>query len=250
MNTLKRIQFSLISRPRNILHFPKCTRNYTETPKNSPKTQEKETGKARNWEVEDRKKEVLTIPNMLTLSRLALTPVLSYTILTNKPTLALSIFTYCAVSDVLDGYIARRFNMGSRLGSVIDPIADKVLVATLTLSLYQSIPGWLIAIIIGRDVGLLSASLIYRFISLPKPITWNQYWDASTLEVKPTNVSKANTAFQLGLLGSCILFPVVGWDTSLLWPLHYLVAGTSLYSWGQYAFFYRTHMQSGKAPPS
>lgn len=70
---------------------------------------------------------------------------------------------------------------------------------------------WLAVIILGRDVGLGISALYYRWISLPAPKTMARYWDFSlpSAEVKPTTVSKANTALQLLLVGSAIAMPVV-----------------------------------------
>jgi cardiolipin synthase len=73
---------------------------------------------------------------------------------------------------------------------------------------------WLAVIILGRDVGLGIAAIYYRWISLPPPKTFSRYWDFSlpSAEVRPTTISKYNTAFQLGLMGLTTLSPVVPLD--------------------------------------
>jgi cardiolipin synthase len=73
---------------------------------------------------------------------------------------------------------------------------------------------WLAAIILGRDVGLGIAAIYYRWISLPPPKTFARYWDFSlpSAEVRPTTISKYNTALQLGLLGLTTVAPVVAVD--------------------------------------
>lgn len=70
---------------------------------------------------------------------------------------------------------------------------------------------WLAVIILGRDVGLAISAIYYRWISLPPPKTMARYWDFSlpSAEVKPTEISKINTALQLVLVGSAIALPVV-----------------------------------------
>ena len=90
------------------------------------------------------RENVLTYPNGLSLIRIGLTPVLAFCILNHYYISSLSIFTVAGITDVLDGYIARNFpNQKSVLGSVLDPLADKLLVATVFLSLSQVdlIPG-------------------------------------------------------------------------------------------------------------
>lgn len=70
---------------------------------------------------------------------------------------------------------------------------------------------WLAVIILGRDVGLAISAIYYRWISLPPPKTMARYWDFSlpSAEVKPTTISKVNTALQLLLVGTAIALPVV-----------------------------------------
>ncbi|OAX80349.1 hypothetical protein ACJ72_05322 [Emergomyces africanus] len=68
---------------------------------------------------------IYTIPNILTFSRLAAAPVIGYCILHSYDTLALSLFAYASITDLLDGYIARKFNQQTVVGTVIDPMADK-----------------------------------------------------------------------------------------------------------------------------
>jgi cardiolipin synthase len=76
---------------------------------------------------------------------------------------------------------------------------------------------WLAVIILGRDVGLGISAIYYRWISLPPPKTFSRYWDFSlpSAEVRPTTISKYNTALQLGLMGLTITAPVVPLDLSM-----------------------------------
>ena len=76
---------------------------------------------------------------------------------------------------------------------------------------------WLAVIILGRDVGLATSAIYYRYISLPPPKTFMRYWDFSlpSAEVRPTTISKYNTFFQLGLMGATMVTPFVGADVSL-----------------------------------
>lgn len=78
---------------------------------------------------------IYTIPNALTLSRIAISPVIGYLIVNHSFTLGLSLLVIAGLTDALDGWIARRFKMSSALGSVLDPMADKILMTTLVVSL-------------------------------------------------------------------------------------------------------------------
>ncbi|KAJ8489812.1 hypothetical protein ONZ45_g13437 [Pleurotus djamor] len=131
--------------------------------------------------------------------------------------------------------------MGSVLGSILDPAADKTLMTTLTVTLAMEnmIPLPLAVIIIGRDV-LLSFSAFYiRYTSLPPPKTFSRYWDFSipSAEVRPTQISKYNTFLQLALMGTTTISPVLPVDLSLpLTGLQLIVATTTIWSGLSYIF--------------
>lgn len=78
---------------------------------------------------------IYTLPNLLTFSRLAATPLLGWLVVTERHGLAVCLLGYAAFSDLLDGWIARRWKLGTVVGSVIDPMADKALVTVLTVAL-------------------------------------------------------------------------------------------------------------------
>ncbi|MEO7658349.1 MAG: CDP-alcohol phosphatidyltransferase family protein [Pyrinomonadaceae bacterium] len=106
--------------------------------------------------------KIITIPNLLTFLRMALIPVFAIMLAYNREGWALIVFTIAGVSDGVDGFIARRMNQESELGTIIDPIADKLLMTTafvmLTLSSvvgtprHLPVPFWVTATVIGRDV--------------------------------------------------------------------------------------------------
>ncbi|KAI0440847.1 CDP-alcohol phosphatidyltransferase-domain-containing protein [Xylaria telfairii] len=161
---------------------------------------------------------IYTVPNLLTFSRLAAAPFIGYAILHDAHALALGLFAYAGVSDLLDGWIARRWKLQTVVGSVVDPMADKILMTVLTvcLAMQGALPVWLATVILGRDVGLGVAAIYYRWISLPPPKTFTRYWDFSlpSAEVRPTTISKYNTFLQLGLMGATMVAPVVAVDVS------------------------------------
>ncbi|CAG8769365.1 1316_t:CDS:2, partial [Funneliformis caledonium] len=127
----------------------------------------------------------------------------------------LSAFIYAGFTDLFDGFIARKYDMRTVLGTVMDPAADKILMTILTIVLAKKdlLPIPIAAVILGRDVGLIFASFYYRYISLPPPKTLGRYFDMSipSAEVRPTLISKINTALQLTLMGVTLASPVFGW---------------------------------------
>jgi hypothetical protein len=80
----------------------------------------------------EKHENIYTIPNILTFSRLVATPIIAYLILHDFPYLATSLLFYAGLTDLIDGWIARRYNLQSVVGTVIDPMADKFLMVTLT----------------------------------------------------------------------------------------------------------------------
>ena len=116
---------------------------------------------------------ILTIPNLLTFLRMALIPVFAITLFYGHSGWALLIFFVAGASDGVDGFVARRFNQESELGTILDPIADKLLMTTAFVILtlpnvfppirHLPVPFWVTASVIGRDV-LITASAIAIFI--------------------------------------------------------------------------------------
>lgn len=157
---------------------------------------------------EQRHEQIYNIPNFLTLTRLLATPVVGYLIVHNQHLAAFSLFTYAAFSDLLDGWIARKWKLQTVVGSVVDPMADKLLMTTLVtcLAVNGSMAAPLAVIILGRDISLAVSALYYRYASLPAPKTMARYWDFSlpSAEVHPTQLSKFNTFLQLTLLGTLL----------------------------------------------
>ncbi len=165
----------------------------------------------------------MTIPNMLTLARIFLTPLLALLLMRNDMNAAFLVFCIAGLTDALDGLLARGLNQKSRLGSYIDPLADKLLLVTSFLLLWHigAIPLWLVIITVGRDLLILCGFFILVFCRV-------------RFEIKPLVSSKLTTLFQLGtvftLLGKSILeFP--GWMYTALFVT---TAGFSILSGGQY----------------
>lgn len=125
----------------------------------------------------------------------------------------MALFFYAGVTDAVDGYLARRYQQTTVVGTVIDPMADKLLmtIAVVSLAIQHTIPLWLAVVILGRDIALAISAIYFRYISLPPPKTMARYWDFSlpSAEVHPTEISKVNTFLQLMLIGSAMALPVL-----------------------------------------
>jgi cardiolipin synthase len=102
------------------------------------------------------------LPNLLTAARLLAAPYILYLLWTGSYGLSIVWFSFASFSDVLDGFLARRFKAGSRLGALLDPIADKVLLSGsfLTLGLKGVIPFWLMILVLGRDLMILGFAIV------------------------------------------------------------------------------------------
>ncbi|KAI9842585.1 MAG: hypothetical protein M1830_007790, partial [Pleopsidium flavum] len=181
---------------------------------------------------------IYTVPNLLTFSRLIAAPVIGYLVLHDYHAWAVGLFAYAGITDLVDGYIARRWKLQTVVGTVIDPMADKTLMTILTvcLAVKGALPVWLAGITLGRDVGLGIAAIYYRWISLPPPKTFTRYWDFSlpSAEVHPTTISKVNTALQLALIGATTAMPLIS-DQELM-KERYLVATTTVWSGASYIY--------------
>ncbi|KAI0048724.1 hypothetical protein FA95DRAFT_1005554 [Auriscalpium vulgare] len=190
------------------------------------------------------RENIYTLPNFLTATRIAACPVLGWAVLEGNFELATGLLVYAGLTDWVDGFLARRYNMSSVLGTILDPAADKTLMTTLvvTLTMKSLLPLPVAAIVLGRDV-LLSLSAFYiRYTSLPSPKTFQRYWDFSipSAEVRPTAISKINTALQLLLMGSTTVSPLLpGMAVGIghfLYGLQWTVAATTIWSGLSYVF--------------
>ncbi|WPH02047.1 Hypothetical protein R9X50_00490200 [Acrodontium crateriforme] len=189
---------------------------------------------------------IYNLPNALTVSRLIAAPTTAYLLLHDQHTWALALFAYAGITDLIDGWIARKWKLQTVAGSVMDPMADKALmiILTATLAIKGALPLYLAALILGRDASLAIAAIYYRYASLPAPKTFMRYWDFSlpSAEVHPTTVSKYNTFLQLILIGSTLALPVLSTtvlaglnvDTTMTY-FQWLVAGTTAWSGLSYA---------------
>ncbi|XP_072246672.1 cardiolipin synthase (CMP-forming) [Leuresthes tenuis] len=174
-----------------------------------------------------------TIPNLLCVCRILLAPFLGQLIIQQHFDLGLALFTLAGATDLLDGYIARRWpTQKSALGSALDPLADKILISILYVSLTYAelIPAPLTALVIFRDIGLIAAVFWVRYKTVPPPVTLSKFFNPcyTTAQLKPTLFSKANTVIQLFLVAASLAAPVFHYTDSVLLPcLWYITAVTT-----------------------
>lgn len=147
--------------------------------------------------------QVLNVPNVITAARILATPYLAYLVIEGKYASALGLLAVTGVSDWLDGFIARKFRQESIFGSFLDPFADKFLVGTLSLSMMWTglLPFSLAALILGRDFMLISGTLYYRLRTKKKSSGFFSTSDTLAFQIKPSMLSKVNTALQLSVFG-------------------------------------------------
>lgn len=193
----------------------------------------KEKVKERVEEVIERE-NVATIPNLLCVGRIALSPYLGYVIVQSDFALAMGLLVVAGLTDLADGLIARNWpSQASRLGSFLDPLADKILLGSLVISMsyVEMMPLWLSGMILFRDAFLIGAGFVIRYISLPQPRTLSRYFDVThaTAQLAPTFVSKVNTAVQLATVAITLGAPVWNYvDHAYLHALWYLTGVTTV----------------------
>lgn len=144
------------------------------------------------------------LPNAISLMRIALVVPILLLILNGSFALALVLFFVAGFSDGIDGYLAKRFEWHTRLGALLDPVADKLLVSGtfITLAYTQHIPAWLAVIVIVRDVIIVLGAAAYNFIVKP-------------VQGEPTRISKLNTALQLLFLLFVLSRAGFGWPDEI-----------------------------------
>ncbi|CAD5230884.1 unnamed protein product [Bursaphelenchus xylophilus] len=188
----------------------------------------------------DVKDNIYTVPNALCVARIALTPVIGYLVVTEAHLAACNLFLIAGFTDLIDGQIARRFpSQRSFLGTMLDPVADKLLISTLFVTLGYSglMPIPLSGLVILRDVLLLAGAFRHRFQTLQPPVTLKRYFDPSisSIEIKPTFASKLNTVLQIFSVAGALAAPVLLFEQHpLLISLWLLTAATTTYSGYQY----------------
>lgn len=129
------------------------------------------------------------VPNLVTILRIALVAPAAWFLWHDQVGYALGLIAVAGVSDAVDGELARRFNWRTRFGAIADPTADKLLVVVVfaVLAIQGHLPLWLLAVVVLRDVVIVSGALTYRRLF-------------GHLDIEPTLLSKINTGSQVVML--------------------------------------------------
>lgn len=130
----------------------------------------------------------MTLPNLITLMRVGLVPLVVLAMVSDNMGWALAGFLVAGISDAVDGYLARRLGQESELGAYIDPIADKLLLVSVfvVMGLTGELPVWLVVLFVSRD-GLIVGAVVLSSV-MGQPVA-----------IRPLPISKATTAAQIGL---------------------------------------------------
>lgn len=172
------------------------------------------------------------IPNMLTVVRILMVPLTIYTLSHGDYLFAFFAFLTAGITDGVDGYLARRFNLQTELGAYLDPLADKFLLVSVfvTLAVLKVLPPWVAILVVTRDVLIVGAVMLARV--LEKPVT-----------IKPVMISKINTATQIclaiGLMASLAFGEI---DAKLLQVAITIVAFLTVASGAVYMAMWFKHM--------
>ncbi len=140
------------------------------------------------------------IPNLICVLRILFVVPIVLLLLDGRYTEALVLIVLAGLSDGLDGFLARRYNWTSRIGGLLDPLADKLLFVSVFASLSWTglVPVWLFAVVIGRDVIIVSGAAAYEFLIGP-------------VEPNPSRVGKLNTVMALLYLLFVMTGQIYGW---------------------------------------
>jgi cardiolipin synthase len=174
----------------------------------------------------------LSIPNLITLGRILLVPIVVWAIYSDALWIAFVLFLAAGVSDAVDGFLAKRFGMTTELGAYLDPLADKALIVSIyvTLGIKELIPGWLVILVVSRDIMIVGAVMLSWLIGKP-------------VMMKPLVVSKLNTAAQI--VFACVVLGSLGFAIearTLTLVLMMLVAALTLLSVAAYVREWVRHM--------
>ena len=175
----------------------------------------------------------VNLPNTITVIRILLVPLFVIYLQKHLFLLSLIVFTVAAISDGLDGLFARFFNQRTSLGAYLDPIADKMLLASafVTLAIQEIIPFWLSVVVISRDILILTGVLICTMADIK-------------VKIQPSIISKFTTVAQLLTVFVSILYQIISPTLSANWTnalygvttiftitsgLHYIYMGLNIH---------------------
>ena len=166
-----------------------------------------------------------SIANWITLVRIILIPLFTILLINGAFDQALWVFLAAAVSDALDGFVARMFSHKTKLGSYLDPIADKLMLSTafITLAILKQIPGWLTVVVISRDVIIIIGVAVL-------------FLNQMRLDIKPSIISKMTTAFQVLVILVVLSAVYIRWPLAVKTGVVYITLGLTVTSGLHYVY--------------
>lgn len=179
------------------------------------------------------------IPNLISIARIILVVPIVYTLIKGMYDTALILFVIAGISDGLDGFLAKHFGWVTKLGGILDPLADKILLVScyVVLGWQGTIPVWLVAAVIIRDVIIVIGGVVYHF-------------RVEAVEALPSIISKVNTFMQIVAVVAVMVDRAL-WDMSpvMLETLFYITLVTTLASGFDYVWRWGTramHVMNGR----
>ena len=141
----------------------------------------------------------MSIPNLITLGRILLVPVVVWAITAGEMRIAFLLFLAAGISDAVDGFLAKRFGMTTELGAYLDPLADKAMLVSMyvALGIIEAVPRWLVILVVSRDIMIVSAVIVSWLFDKP-------------VAMKPLMVSKLNTVAQVAF--AALVLASLGFD--------------------------------------
>lgn len=165
-----------------------------------------------------------SLPNVITVGRLVAVPVMVWLIVSSEMTIAFWLFVAAGISDGVDGFIAKRFNAESVLGSYLDPLADKVMLVCIyvTLGIEGQIAPWLVILVVFRDGMIVGGTLLSELIG-------------PSVRMKPLFISKINTTAQIILAAFVLAQLGLGFElVGVVGMAQYFVGATTIFSGALY----------------
>jgi cardiolipin synthase len=180
----------------------------------------------------------LNLPNLITLMRVILVPVVFWLLITGETEIAFFLFIVAGISDAVDGYLAKTFGWQTELGAYLDPLADKLLIVSIFLALGVDgkLPLWLVVAVVSRDILIVIAVMLSWVLGNP-------------VRIRPLIVSKANTVVQIVLAGTVLADE--GFGLGLGWPRFLLVWLTGVLTFASLAAYlhgWLLHMSGYESP--
>ena len=176
----------------------------------------------------------MSIPNLITLARILAVPVILWAITSGETQIAFVLFLVAGLSDLVDGFLAKRFGMATELGAYLDPLADKAMIVSIyvALGIVEAIPRWLVILVVSRDIMIVGAVILSWLVDKP-------------VKLRPLTVSKLNTVVQIMLATAVLAALAFRWEIPLVVnTLIALVAALTLLSIAFYVAEWVRHMNA------